>query len=79
MMTRKLYVQAWTAPVCGAIAIDEQELRKIEPFKNLKAMIPMMTKINDEYKLVETHLTKDPTISLNKLEQLYESLEPWKD
>lgn len=76
---RKLYIQAWTAPVVGAIEIDEETLRNIQPLKNLKPMIPMMTKINDEFKIVETHLTDAPTVSLSRLEELNEVLEPWRD
>lgn len=78
-MKRKLYVQAWTAPVVGAIEMDEEQLRSIHEFRNIKPMIPMLTKINDEYKFVETHLTNAPSVSLNEIEEMEEVLAPWRD
>ncbi len=77
-MGRKLYVQAWTARVDGAIEIDEDELRSIPQLKSLKPMIPMFTKIADEYKVVPAHLIADAP-ALRLTEEQIEVFEPWKD
>lgn len=77
-MGRKLYVQAWTARVDGSIEIDESELKEIPQLKSLKPMIPMMTKIADEYKIVSAHLVPDAP-ALRMTEEQIEVFEPWKD
>jgi hypothetical protein len=59
--------------------MDEEQLRSIHEFRNIKPMIPMLTKINDEYKFVETHLTNAPSVSLNEIEEMEEVLAPWRD
>jgi predicted NUDIX family phosphoesterase len=78
-MRGKLWVQVWTAPVAGGVEISEEDLRAIKQFEHITAMIPLMTKISDEFVFVDTNQVKAPRVSLNELEELYESLEPWKD
>jgi hypothetical protein len=75
----KVWIQAWTAKVPASIEIDLDDLRKIEALKDLEPLIPVMVKVQDKHKFVNTHLTDAPKLTLNELEQLQESLEPWRD
>ena len=75
----KVWVQAWTAKVPSSIEIDLDELKSIEAFKDIEPLIPVLVKVQDEHKFVNTHLTEAPKLTLNELEELNESLEPWKD
>lgn len=75
----KVWVQAWTAKVPASIEIDLDDLKKIEALKDIEPLIPVLVKVQDEHKFVNTHLTEAPKLTLNELETLHESLEPWKD
>ena len=75
----KVWIQAWTAKVPSSIEIDLDDLKRIEALKDLEPLIPVLVKVQDQYKFVNTHLTEAPNLSLNEIEELHESLEPWKD
>jgi len=75
----KVWIQAWTAKVPASIEIDLEELQKVAGLESLEPLIPVMVKVQDEYKFVNTHLTEAPKLTLNELETLNESLEPWRD
>lgn len=75
----KVWIQAWTAKVPAGIEIDLEDLRKIEALKDIEPLLPVMVKVKDEYKFVNTHLTDAPKVTLTDLEELNEVLEPWRD
>jgi len=75
----KVWVQAWTAKVPSSIEIDLDELKSIEAFKDIEPLIPVLVKVKDEHQFINTHLNDAPKLTLNELEELHESLEPWKD
>lgn len=75
----KVWVQAWTAKVPSSIEIDLEELKKVAGFEKIEPMIPVLVKVKDEHKFVNTHLTEAPKVTLNELEALNEVLEPWRD
>lgn len=75
----KVWVQAWTAKVPASIEIDLDDLKKIEALKDIEPLIPVLVKVQDEHKFVNTHFTDAPKLTLNQLEELNESLEPWRD
>ena len=74
----KVWVQAWTAKVPGSVQVEESELAKVEGLENLKALVPMLVKVQErEWELAPTHLVKDSP--LLRAEELLEVLEPWRD
>lgn len=75
----KVWIQAWTAKVPASIEIDLDDLKKIEPLKDIEPLIPVMVKVQDEHKLVSSHLVDAPKIGLTEIEAMNEVFEPWKD
>lgn len=75
----KIWVQAWTAKVPASIEMNLEDLRKVEGLEDIEPLIPVMVKVQDEHKFVNTHLTDAPKLTLNELETLHESLQPWRD